>query len=156
MCDEPKGNSSSENQEKIYEKIDKLNDVLNQLFQRWANHLSQLRELSAAIIQFTHSSLPTTSDQLDAKISQILILFQTGAIIHCGLFLLSKKKKIFSLFFPQDLDKNYNDKLCLEYELSASPVHLTTTDECILAALRKLSSLEQQVKNIFESLIRNK
>jgi hypothetical protein len=46
----------------------------------------------------------------------------------------------------QDLDKNYNDKLCLEYELNASPVHLTTTDECILAALRKLSSLEQQVK----------
>lgn len=49
------------------------------------------------------------------------------------------------LFFHQDLDKNYNDKLCLEYELNVSPVHLTTTDECILAALRKLSSLEQQV-----------
>jgi hypothetical protein len=50
-----------------------------------------------------------------------------------------------------DLDKNYNDKLCLEYELTASPVHLTTTDECILAALRKLASLEQQVKTKKES-----
>jgi hypothetical protein len=47
----------------------------------------------------------------------------------------------------KDLDKNYNDKLCLEYELNSSPVHLTTTDECILAALRKLASLEQQVWN---------
>ena len=45
----------------------------------------------------------------------------------------------------KDLERNYNAKLCLEYELSASPVHLTTTDECILAALRKLSSHEQQV-----------
>lgn len=36
----------------------------------------------------------------------------------------------------------------MEYELSASPVHLTTTDECILAALRKLASHEQQVKRI--------
>lgn len=49
------------------------------------------------------------------------------------------------LYLLIDLDKNYNDKLCLEYELNASPVHLTTTDECILAALRKLASLEQQV-----------
>jgi hypothetical protein len=52
------------------------------------------------------------------------------------------------LYFSKDLDKNYNDKLCLEYELDFSPVHLTTTDECILSALRKLSSLEQQVKKI--------
>jgi hypothetical protein len=57
------------------------------------------------------------------------------------------------IFFSKDLDKNYNDKLCLEYELNASPVHLTTTDECILAALRKLSSLEQQVKKIFEPFL---
>ncbi len=83
VCDEPKGNSSSENQEKIYGKINKLNDVLNQLFQRWANNLSQIRELSAAIIQ----SIPTASDQLDGKISQILLIFQTGAIIHCGLLI---------------------------------------------------------------------
>ena len=50
-----------------------------------------------------------------------------------------------NFFSCKDLDKNYNDKLCLEYELNVTPVHLTTTDECILAALRKLSSLEQQV-----------
>jgi hypothetical protein len=50
-----------------------------------------------------------------------------------------------NLYIFKDLDKNYNDKLCLEYEVNASPVHLTTTDECILAALRKLSSLEHQV-----------
>ncbi|CAF4716823.1 unnamed protein product, partial [Rotaria sp. Silwood2] len=72
-----------------------------------------------------NSSLQTTVEQLQAKIIEILTTFQTGAIIHC------------------DLDKNYNDKLCLEYELTASPVHLTTTDECILAALRKLASHEQ-------------
>lgn len=53
----------------------------------------------------------------------------------------------------KDLDKNYNDKLCLEYELSASPVHLTTTDECILAALRKLATHEQQVDNIIICLL---
>ncbi len=100
----------------------------------------------------THSSLPITSDQLDAKISQILLIFQTGAIIHCGSLDRFSMKKFLS-FFSKDLDKNYNDKLCLEYELNASPVHLTTTDECILAALRKLSSLEQQVKNIFESFL---
>ena len=47
-----------------------------------------------------------------------------------------------------DLDKTYNNKLCLEYELNVSPIHLTTTDECILAALRKLASLEQQVRCI--------
>jgi hypothetical protein len=35
---------------------------MNELFQRWGNNLFQIRELSAAIIQFTHSSLPTTSD----------------------------------------------------------------------------------------------
>lgn len=87
VCDEPEGNSSSETQEKLYEKIHKLNDILNQLFQRWANNLSQLRELSVAIIQFSHSSLPTISDQLDTKLSQILTTFQTGAIIHCGSFL---------------------------------------------------------------------
>ncbi len=98
VCDEPKGNSSSENQEKIYEKIDKLNDVLNQLFQRWANNLSQIRELSSAIIQFTHSSLPTTSDQIDAKISQILVTFQTGAIIHCGSLDRFSMKKFLSFF----------------------------------------------------------
>ncbi|CAF2503635.1 unnamed protein product [Rotaria sp. Silwood2] len=124
VCDEPKSNTSSENQETIYEKINKLNNVLNQLFQRWANNLSQLRETAVAIIQFD-SSLQTTVEQLQAKIIEILTTFQTGAIIHC------------------DLDKNYNDKLCLEYELTASPVHLTTTDECILAALRKLASHEQ-------------
>ncbi len=36
----------------------------------------------------------------------------------------------------------------MEYELNHSPVHLTTTDECILAALRKLSSLEQQIAQL--------
>ncbi|CAF4685473.1 unnamed protein product [Rotaria sp. Silwood1] len=129
VYDEPKFNSSQENQENIYEKINELNDVLNQLFQRWANNLSQLREIAVAIIQFD-SSLPTTVEQLEAKIIEILTTFQTGAIIHC------------------DLDKNYNNKLCLEYELSASPVHLTTIDECILAALRKLASHEQQIAQL--------
>ena len=51
-------------------------------------------------------------------------------------------------FDTVDLDKTYNDKLCLEYELNASPGHLTTTDECILAALRKLASLEQQIAQV--------
>ncbi|CAF1535021.1 unnamed protein product [Rotaria magnacalcarata] len=129
VCDEPKLISSLENQEKIYGKIHKLNDALNQLFQRWINNLSLLREIAVAIIQFD-SSLPTTADQLQAKIVEILTTFQTGAIIHC------------------DLDKNYNDKLCLEYELSSSPVHLTTTDECILAALRKLANQEQQISQL--------
>ncbi|CAF0987223.1 unnamed protein product [Rotaria sordida] len=129
VCDEPNFNSSSENQEKLYEKINKLNVVLNQLFQQWANNLSQLREIAVAIIQFD-SSLPTTVEQLQAKIIEISTTFQAGAIIHC------------------DLDKNYNDKLCLEYELSASPVHLTTTDECILSALRKLASHEQQIAQL--------
>ncbi len=87
VCDEPKVNSSSESQEKIYEKIHKLNDILNKLFQKWANNLSELRELSVGIIQFNHSSLPNLSDQLDTNISQILITFQTGAIIHCGSFI---------------------------------------------------------------------
>ncbi len=57
VCDEPKGNSTSENQEKIYEKINKLNDVLNQLFQKWAKNLSQLREIAVAIIQFGNDHL---------------------------------------------------------------------------------------------------
>jgi hypothetical protein len=65
------------------------------------------------------------------------------------LFHLFSLTKFFLSFFLKDLGKNYNDKLCLEYELNA-PVHLITTDECILAALRKLSSVEQQVKNILE------
>ena len=52
VCDEPKLISSLENQEKIYGKIHKLNDVLNQLFQRWINNLSLLREIAVAIIQF--------------------------------------------------------------------------------------------------------
>jgi len=52
VCDESIVNSSSENQEKITEKINKLNNVLNELFQRWANNLSQLREIAVAIIQF--------------------------------------------------------------------------------------------------------
>ncbi len=79
--------------------------------------------------------------------SEILTTFQTGSIIHCGSF----SEVFFFLnfsFFCKDLDKNYNDKLCLEYELNHSPVHLTTTDECILAALRKLSSLEQQIAQL--------
>jgi transcription termination factor NusB len=52
VCDEPKANNLSENQERIYEKINKLNDILNQLFQQWAKNLSQLREIAVAIIQF--------------------------------------------------------------------------------------------------------
>ncbi len=52
VCDESIVNSSSENQEKITEKINKLNNVLNELFQRWTNNLSQLREIAVAIIQF--------------------------------------------------------------------------------------------------------
>ncbi len=98
VCDEPKVNSSSESQEKIYEKIHKLNDILNQLFQKWANNLSQLRELSVGIIQFNHSSLPNLSDQLDTTISQILITFQTGAIIHCGSFISFSISQILFLF----------------------------------------------------------
>ena len=39
----------------------------------------------------------------------------------------------------------------MEYELTVSPVHLTTTDECILSALRKLATLDQQVS--FDSLL---
>ncbi|CAF1431644.1 unnamed protein product [Adineta steineri] len=129
VCDEPKMSSSSDNQEKICEKINKLNDVLNQLFQRWAQNLSQLREIAAEIIQYDLSS-PTIADELQIKVTEMFSIFQAGALIHC------------------DLDKNYNDKLCLEYELTASPVHLTTTDECILAALRKLASLEQQIAQL--------
>lgn len=41
----------------------------------------------------------------------------------------------------------------MEYELNVSLVHLTTTDECILAALRKLSSLEQQVNEKIEEIL---
>ena len=149
VCDESNGHSSSENQEKLHEKIAHLNTILNDLFQQWAKNLSQIRELSVSIIQLTHSSsLPPTSDQLTSNISQILSTFQTGAILHCGSFnhFLSLQTILLLRFI--DLDKHYNDKLCLEYELNASPVHLTTTDECILAALRKLSSLDQQVKTI--------
>ncbi|CAF1550876.1 unnamed protein product, partial [Adineta ricciae] len=129
VCDEPTVSSSSGNQDKVYEKINALNSVLNQLFQKWASNLSYLREICADVIQID-LSLPDTADQMQAKIAEILSAFQTGALIHC------------------DLDKNYNDKLCLEYELNVSPVHLTTTDECILAALRKLSSLEQQIAQL--------
>lgn len=128
VCDEPKTNSISDNQEKTYSKISKLNEILHKLFEKWAENLSKLRLLSVGIIQLISSS--TKSDEIDSNLSQILSAFQTGAIIHC------------------DLDKNYNDKLCLEYELNLSPVHLTTTDECILAALRKLSSLEQQISQL--------
>lgn len=101
VCDEPTSDSSSSsaNQEKIYEKISKLNNILNELFQKWANNLSQLRELSVAIIQICYSSRSTPSDQLHTKVSQILLTFQTGAIIHCGLsihsFLFGIKFSIF-------------------------------------------------------------
>ncbi|CAF1421526.1 unnamed protein product [Adineta ricciae] len=56
-------------------------------------------------------SLPDTADQLQGKVAEILTAFQTGALTHC------------------DLDKNYNDKLCLEYELNVSSEYLTTIDE---------------------------
>jgi hypothetical protein len=61
-------------------------------------------------------------------------------VVSCSLFTV-----VVVVVRCEDLDKTYNDKLCLEYELNASSVHLTTTDECILAALRKLAGLEQQV-----------
>lgn len=74
ICDEPPTDQ---------EKITQLNDTLHQLLQRWATNLSQLREEAVAIIQLT-SSLPSTSEELNAKISEILLIFQTGSIIHCG------------------------------------------------------------------------
>jgi hypothetical protein len=107
VCDEPKVTSSSDNQEKIYTKIQALNDVLNQLFQRWATNLSHLREISVAMIQFgtdkqtarahsiqhvcsfrsTDPSLPETADQQQDKVAEILAAFQAGALIHCGSYL---------------------------------------------------------------------
>lgn len=126
ICDEPQVETSSENQQNLYERIGKLNENLHEFLRQWSQNICQLREISVAIIQL-ESSLPNSFDRLQEKIGELLTIFQSGSIIHC------------------DLDKTYNDKLCLEYELNASPVHLTTTDECILAALRKLASLEQQI-----------
>lgn len=51
ICDEPKPESSSANQEKIYSKVSQLNETLHQLLQRWAQNISQLREIGVAIIQ---------------------------------------------------------------------------------------------------------
>lgn len=83
VCDESNGHSSSENQEKIYEKMTQLNTILNDLFQQWAKNLSQIRELAVSVIQ---STLPSSSDQPISNISQLLSTFQTGAILHCGSF----------------------------------------------------------------------
>lgn len=100
VCDEARVTSASDSQEKIHEKIHRLNDILTQLFQRWATNLSHLRELSAAVIQMgnherspitlTHTSLstdlslPDTADQLQGQVAEILAAFQAGALIHCG------------------------------------------------------------------------
>lgn len=58
VCDEPNVTSSSDNQAKIQTKIQALNDVLKQLFQRWAKNLSHLREISVAMIQFGEEEKP--------------------------------------------------------------------------------------------------
>lgn len=81
VCEENTVHSSSDNQEKLDDKIAHLNTILNDLFQQWAKNLSEIRQLSVSIIQFT---LPTASDQLNLHLTQLLSTFQTGAILHCG------------------------------------------------------------------------
>ncbi|CAF1622506.1 unnamed protein product [Adineta ricciae] len=81
----------------------------------------QVTVLKKAVIDEHNLSLLDTADQLQGKVAEILTAFQTGALTHC------------------DLDKNYNEKLCLEYELNVSSEYLPTIDECISVALREFS-----------------
>ena len=80
-----------------------------------------------------------TEEQLQAKVADALRASQTAALAHCGIKLRNSEVKCERFDFSLDLDKNYNDKLCLEYQLNVSPKHLTTTDECISVALKEIS-----------------
>ena len=104
---------------------------------------------------FVDLSLPDTADQMQVKIAEILSAFQTGALIHCGMKLRNGEVKCEIFDFSLDLDKNYNDKLCLEYKLNVSPEHLTTTDECISVALREISRVLFSFFNRHEELLAN-
>lgn len=96
---------SSEDQENLYERIGKLNENLHQFLHQWSQNISQLREISVAIIQLgstrfsfqndrkrdkfvrhfsSESSLPNSFDRLQEKIGELLTIFQSGSIIHCG------------------------------------------------------------------------